>query len=197
VKKSSAAGIVILTVIALLAVTGISSVNALVAGRENVKAALGNIDTQYQRRADLIPNLVAIADGAVTAERQTLTDVVNARAAATNAALGQNPTQSDIQNYADAQGDLSSALSRLLIVVEAYPQLASTQTFIDLQAQLEGTENRIAVVRGDYNDVARSYNTSISTFPTLLFAGMLGHTVFPYFDASPGADKAPQVTFNN
>ena len=170
--------------------------NGLVAQRETVTTAFSKVQSQYQRRADLIPNLVNTVKGAANFEQTTLTKVTEARAKATSIQLDPSKaTPEQIQQYQQAQGEVSSALSRLLAVSENYPQLQATQAFRDLQVQLEGTENRIAVARNDYNDAARPYNTRLQTFPTNIIAGMFGFQQKPYFEADKGSEKAPTVDF--
>ena len=188
-------GIIIGIIVLLVAVVG-GSYNGLVSQREQVRSSLSGIQTQYQRRSDLIPNLVSTVKGSANFEQKTLTDVVNARAKATSIQLdASKATPAQLQQYQQSQGELSQALGRLLAVSENYPDLKSTQGFRDLQVQLEGTENRIAVARRDYNETARPYNTKIQSFPSSLAAGLFGFDAFPYFQASVGSDKAPAVTF--
>jgi LemA protein len=170
--------------------------NNMVTMQEGVKSQWGNVETQYQRRADLIPNFVNTVKGAANFEQQTLTQVIEARANATKVTL--DPTKMTAENmkqFQAAQGELSSALSRLMVVVEKYPELKATQNFRDLQVELEGTENRISVERRKFNDVAQGFNTYIKRFPQNFIAGMFGFTERPYFEAQQGSDKAPQVTF--
>jgi LemA protein len=171
--------------------------NGLVKSREAVNTAWSQVENVYQRRADLIPNLVATVKGVADFEKSTYTAVAEARAAA-----GQMKVGADVLNdpaafekFQQAQGALSSALSRLFAVAENYPQLKANQNFLDLQSQLEGTENRIAVERKRFNEVAQGYNTQLKTFPTNLVAGFLGFKERPYFTATPGAEKAPEVKF--
>jgi len=157
------------------------------------------VQNQYQRRSDLIPNLVSTVSGAANFEKSTLIAVTQARASVGQVKIDPShaPTdQAQLNQYAQAQNSLGGALSRLLVVTENYPDLKSNQNFLDLQAQLEGTENRIAVARNSFNTAAQSYNTSIARFPTVFFAGMLGFTAKPYFQAVPGAETAPKVQFD-
>src|SRR2546425_3492468 len=165
---------------------------------EDVKAAWGEVQNQYQRRADLVPNLVATVKGAAQFEQQTLQQVIEARAQATSIKLDANALSNPetFKKFEDAQRQLSGALSRLLVVVEKYPDLKANANYRDLQAQLEGTENRIAVARMDYNKAAQDYNTSRLRFPTNLIAGMLGFKEKAYFKATSGAERAPAVQFN-
>ena len=187
---------VIGVVVLLVVVAVVGGYNGLVGKREATDQAFSNIQSQYQRRADLVPNLVKTVQGAADFEKSTITDVTNARAKATSMNIDPSKaTPEQLQQYQNAQGELSQALGRLLVVTENYPQLKATEAFRDLQSQLEGTENRIAVARNDYNNVARTYNTSIQTFPTSLTAGLFGFDKKAYFEADKGAEKAPQVDF--
>ena len=187
---------IIIGVIVLIAAVVISGYNGLVGQRESVDTALANLDSQYQRRADLVPNLVSTVKGAANFEQQTLTDVTEARAKATQITIDpSSATPEQLQQYQQAQGELSQALGRLLAVSENYPELRAVAGFQDLQVQLEGTENRIAVARSDFNDTARQYNTRIKTFPTNITAGIFGFDAFPYFEADKGAENAPSVNF--
>lgn len=186
-------GIVLLIVMVL-----VGTYNGLVGEREKVVTAFSNVQTQYQRRADLIPNLVSTVKGASDFEQDTLTQVVEARAKATSVTIdASKATAEDVQKFMDAQNGVTSSLSRLIAVAESYPQLTATAAYRDLMNQLEGTENRIQVARSDYNEVARPYNTRIQTFPTNLIAGMFGFTTRPYFEASAGSDTVPTVNFGN
>ena len=188
----------IVAVILVIGLVLMGSYNGLVGQREAVTTAFSKVQSQYQRRADLIPNLVSTVKGAADFEQSTLTQVTEARAKATSIQIDpEKASPEDIQRYQEAQGEVSSALSRLLMVSEAYPQLQATQAFRDLQVQLEGTENRIAVARNDYNDAARPYNTKLQTFPTNIVAGMFNFDKKPYFEADKGAETAPKVDFGN
>ncbi len=172
------------------------SYNGLVGSRENVNNALSNLQSQYQRRADLIPNLVNTVKGAADFEQSTLTQVTEARARATSIKIdAADATPEQIQQYQQAQGEISTALGRLLAVTENYPTLRATEAFRDLQSQLEGTENRITVARNDFNSVARGYNTKVQTFPTNVVAGLFGFDKRPYFEADPDTGRAPTVDF--
>jgi LemA protein len=193
--------LVVVGVVVLLALWGVGAYNGLVGAQQEVEEAWAQVQNVYQRRADLIPNLVATVKGSAAFERGTLTDVVEARAR-----VGQLSSQatSDIlndpqkfQQYQQAQDGLSSALSRLLVVVERYPELRSTEAFQNLMVQLEGSENRIAVERRRFNEVARAYNTRLKRFPTNLFANMFGFEARPYFAAQPGAETPPKVDFSD
>jgi len=169
--------------------------NRLVTLDEGVKSAWSQVENVYQRRADLIPNLVETVKGARDFERDTLTAVVEARAKVGQVSINGVPNAEQLQNFQAAQDGLSSALSRLLVVVERYPELKSNQNFLDLQAQLEGTENRIAVERKRFTDAAQLYNTARRSFPTVLVANLLGFAERPYFEAAPGSERPPQVKF--
>jgi len=194
-----------LIVVGILVVLGVmlysflaGNYNKLVGLDEGVKSAWAQVQNQYQRRADLVPNLVATVQGAANFERQTLTDVIEARARATqpqiNAESVINNPQA-FQQFQQAQDNLGAALGRLLVVVERYPELKANQNFLDLQTQLEGTENRIATERRRFNEVVQSYNQTQRTFPTVLIAGMLGFQQRPYFEATATAQEAPKVDF--
>jgi len=191
--------IVIIVLVALVAIVFLwytGTYNKLVKSDEAVTAQWGNVENQYQRRADLIPNLVATVKGYAEHEQSTLEGVINARAKATQVTI--DPTNLNEQTMAQfqaAQGELSSALSRLLVSVERYPDLKANQNFMDLQAQLEGTENRIAYQREEFNKVALEYNTLIRKFPSNIIAGMSGFSAKPYFKAEAGAEAAPKVEF--
>ena len=191
---------IILAVIAVLLLVAYSSVknsyNSMVSMEEGVTAQWSQVENVYQRRADLIPNLVNTVKGYADFEQETLTQVIEARAKATSVNI--NPDKLDaqsIQNFQNAQSGLSSALSKLMVVVEKYPELKANLGFLDLQAQLEGTENRITVERMKFNESAQTYNTFIRKFPKNLFAGMFGFEKKAYFEAEAGAEKAPEVQF--
>ncbi len=172
--------------------------NGLVAQREKVVAAFGNVETQYQRRSDLIPNLVSTVKGSSAFEQDTLNQVVSARAKATGISIdASNATPEQMQAYIDAQNGVSSSLSKLLVVVESYPDLKSTAAYQELMSQLEGTENRIQVARSDFNNIAQPYNARVQTFPTNIIAGMFGFSQRPYFKAADGASNAPTVDFGS
>lgn len=188
---------IIIGVIAVIGLAVLGSYNGLVAQRETVTTKFGNLQSQYQRRADLIPNLVNTVKGAADFEKSTITEVTEARAKATSISIdASNATPEQIQAYQNAQGEVSTALSRLLAVTENYPQLRATDNFKDLQVQLEGTENRITTARNDYNEAARPYNTKLQTFPTNLIAGTFNFEKKPYFEADKGAETAPTVKFD-
>lgn len=170
--------------------------NGMVRMQEGVSAQWSNVENQYQRRLDLIPNLVSTVKGYAEHEKTTLDAVVNARAKATQMQINlDNLDEAAMRKINAVQGELSSALSRLIAISENYPNLKANENFHDLQAQLEGTENRIAVERRKFNDTARSYNTYIRQFPKNLLAGMFGFTPKPYFEAQAGAENAPKVEF--
>jgi LemA protein len=166
---------------------------------QDVNKKWGDVQTVYQRRADLIPNLVNTVQGAANFEKSTLTEVTNARASVGRVQLDPNKAPTDaaqLQQFQAAQGELSNALSRLLVVAERYPELRATRNFQELQAQLEGTENRIAVERNNFNTAVQNYNTAVRRFPTNLIAGMFGFHPRPFFAAQQGAERAPTVNFN-
>ncbi len=192
-------GLIIVVVLALfLLMGGCSTYNGLVDKEETVNNAWSQVESQYQRRADLIPNLVNTVKGAANFEKGTLEAVVKARAEATRPEINLNADQltpENIQRFQQAQQGLSSALGRLLAVAEAYPQLRATESFRDLQVQLEGTENRITVARNNFNNAVNTYNSSRRRFPANIFAGMFGFDQKGYFQAQQGADKAPSVQF--
>jgi LemA protein len=173
--------------------------NRLVTLDQNVNKKWGDVQTVYQRRADLIPNLVNTVQGAANFEKSTLTEVTNARASVGRVQLDPNKAPTDarqLEEFQAAQGQLSNALSRLLVVAENYPQLKSSQNFLGLQAQLEGTENRISVERNNFNTAVQEFNTAVRRFPTNMLAGMFGFQSRPFFNAQAGAEKAPTVNFN-
>ena len=170
--------------------------NSMVEKEEAVNTAWSNVENQYQRRADLIPNLVNTVKGYASHEQETLESVVNARSKATQITLNADElTPEKLKAYQAAQGEVGSALSRLLAVTENYPELKANENFQELQAQLEGTENRISVERRNFNQVTQDYNTYIRKFPNNLFAGMFGFDKKPYFEAEAGSQKAPEVKF--
>jgi LemA protein len=189
--------IIVLVVIAFIIYRMFAgSYNRMVQYDEQVANAWGQVENVYQRRLDLIPNLVAAVKGAADFEQTTLTKVIEARASATQVRVDpRNLTPEALQKFQQAQGELSSALGRLLVVAEQYPNLKANQNFLDLQAQLEGTENRIAVERQNFNNVAREYNTYIKSFPQNMLAGMYGFHPKAYFESDKGASKAPKVEF--
>lgn len=190
----------ILLALALVVGLSVSGIyNRLVSLQQGTDAAWAQVQNVYQRRADLIPNLVNTVAGAANFERTTLNEVVQARASVGQVNLPPNsaPTNSEaFERFERAQANLGSALSRLLVVAERYPELRATQAFRDLQVQLEGTENRITVERGRFNEAVQAYNTAMRRFPAVIFAGMFGHTPRPYFNATPGAERPPEVKFD-
>src|SRR5262245_53904210 len=201
-KKLSVGCIVLLVIgviLGVLLLVGVGGYNSLVRKSQAVDSSWAQVQNVYQRRADLIPNLVSTVSGAANFEKSTLTEITEARASVGQVKVDPNAAPTDpaqLEAFDRAQGQLSSALSRLLVVSERYPDLKANANFRDLQAQLEGTENRIAVERRDFNTAVQSYNTAVKTFPTVLIAGMMGFQPKPYFTATPGAEKPPPVQFN-
>lgn len=188
--------IIIIAIVAIVAMWGISAYNGLVSMDENVSTQWAQVETQYQRRSDLIPNLVNTVKGYATHEKETLEGVIAARSQATQITVNPSElTPEAIAKYQQAQGAVTSALGRLLAISESYPELKANQNFLELQAQLEGTENRINVARNNFNEAAREYNTAIRRFPKNLIAGISGFDKRPYFEAEAGAEKAPTVEF--
>lgn len=188
--------IITIVVIALVAIWGISSYNGLVSMDENVSNQWANVETQYQRRSDLIPNLVNTVKGYAKHESLTLEAVMAARSQATQVKIDpSNCTPQQLAAYQKAQGDVTTALGKLLAITENYPDLKANQNFLELQSQLEGTENRINVARKDFNDTAKKYNTSLRRFPRNIIASMFGFEKRNYFEAEAGAEKAPKVEF--
>ena len=193
----------VLVIIAFFAVVAglglMGSYNRLVKLQQSVDQSWAQVQNVYQRRADLIPNLVNTVSGAANFEKSTLIAVTNARASVGRVQLDPNKAPTDaaqLEQFQAVQGQLSNALSRLLVVVERYPEIKANQSFLGLQAQLEGTENRISVERGNFNTAVQSYNTAVRSFPTNLIAGMFGFAPRPFFAAQPGAERAPAVNFN-
>jgi LemA protein len=183
-------------ILGVLVLICIGSYNGLVGSRESVNKAWANVETSYQRRADLIPNLVNTVKGAADFEKSTLTAVMEARSKATSIQIDPNNiTPEKLQEYQAAQAQVGGALSRLLAVAENYPQLKAVESFNQLQAQLEGTENRINEARRQYNEAAQEYNTSRSKFPRVIMASLFGFKERPYFEADKGSEKAPTVKF--
>jgi LemA protein len=182
----------------VLAIAG-GSYNRLVGLNQGVDKQWAQVQNVYQRRADLIPNLVSTVSGAANFEKSTLTEVTEARASVGQMKINPSTAPEDAAKLAEfdrAQGQLSSALSRLLVVAERYPDLKATENFKELQAQLEGTENRISVERGRFNEAAQAYNTAVKSFPAVLYAGFFGFHPKPYFSATPGAETPPKVQFD-
>ena len=191
--------IVILVILAIVLIGGCQACNlnnSMVTLQTNVEAKWGEVENQYQRRSDLIPNLVNTVKGAADFEKSTLTDVINARASATQIKVDPKDLSPEkIQEFQQAQGQLSQALGRLMVVSERYPQLTATKNFSDLQVQLEGTENRITFARKNFNEAVQEYNTKIRKFPNNMLAGMFGYKEKGMFKAEAGAEKAPTVSF--
>lgn len=188
--------IILVAVVAISAFWAISGYNSLVSMDENVSNQWANVETQYQRRADLIPNLVNTVKGYAAHEKETLEGVIAARSQATQIKVDPTDlTPEKLAEYQKAQGQLATALGKLLAITENYPDLKANQNFLELQAQLEGTENRINVARKNFNDAAKAYNTAIRRFPKNILAGMFGFDKRAYFEAAEGAEQAPQVQF--
>mgnify|MGYP001259251190 FL=1 len=188
--------IIVIAVIAVIAIYFTSTYNSMVAQEEAVSTAWSNVENQYQRRSDLIPNLVNTVKGYAAHEKETFDAVVSARAKATQTTVSiDDLTPEKMQAYQRAQGEVGSALSRLLAVTENYPELKANENFKELQTQLEGTENRISVERRNFNKATREYNTAIRKFPRNIVAGMFGFEKHPYFEAEEGSEKAPEVKF--
>jgi LemA protein len=190
--------IILVVVVVLIAISGLSY-NRLVKLSQSVDSQWAQVQNVYQRRADLIPNLVSTVSGAANFEKSTLTEITQARASVGQVKIDPNTAPTDpakLAAFDQAQGQLSSALSRLMVVVERYPNLTATENFRDLQAQLEGTENRISVERRDFNQAVQAYDTAIKSFPTVFYASALGFQYKPYFSAAPGAETPPKVQFN-
>jgi LemA protein len=189
-------GIIALVVLGVIALFVVSKYNGLVGAQESIDSVWAKVETQYQRRADLIPNLVNTVKGYADFEQETLTKVVEARAKATQTTIDpSNMTAEQLQNFQGAQGELSGALSRLLVTIEKYPDLKANQNFLELQAELAGTENRIGVARDNFNGEAKTYNTKIKKFPTNIIAGLFGFEAKPYFESDPGSQNVPKVEF--
>lgn len=195
-KKGTLVSIIVIAVLGMIVVWGISRYNAFVTMQENVENAWGQVENQYQRRADLVPNLVATVKGYAAHEQATLVGVMEARAKASQMSLDPaNATPEQLAAYQAAQGELSQALGRLMAIAENYPDLKASENFRQLADQLEGTENRIAYARNLFNDCAKEFNASIRRFPGNIIAGMFGFERKPYFEAEAGAEKAPKVEF--
>jgi LemA protein len=200
-KLAIGCGVLVVLAIAALIVIAIAggSYNHLVKLSQGVNSQWAQVQNVYQRRADLVPNLVATVSGAANFEKSTLTEITDARASVGQLKIDSNNAPADPAKLAEferAQGSMTSALSRLLVVSERYPDLKSSSNFRDLQAQLEGTENRIAVERGRFNDAVQAYDTAIKSFPAVFYAGLFGFAEKPYFAATTGAEKPPQVQFD-
>jgi LemA protein len=197
-RRISPVLLVVLGILVILLFWGCSGYNGLVSQDENVKKVWNDVQTQYQRRADLIPNLVNTVKGEANFERGTLNDVINARARATSMQINpENLTNENIEKFQQAQGQLSGALSRLLVTVEQYPNLRANDAFRGLQAELAGTENRIATARRDFNAAVQEYNVRVRRFPTSIFAAITGFHPRTGFTADQGAQNVPTVNFDN
>jgi LemA protein len=191
--------LIILGVLVLIILAAVGSYNGLIGSSQAVDASWAQVQNVYQRRADLIPNLVQTVQGAANFEKSTIVQVTEARASVGKVNINQNQAPADaaqLAQYQQAQGQLGTALSRLLVVAENYPDLKATANFRDLQAQLEGTENRITVERGRFNAAVQAYNTKIKSLPTVFFAGFLGFQQKPYFQSTAGSETAPAVKFD-
>lgn len=195
-KKSSIILIVIAAIVVLLCGMGCSKYNSMTTSFQNVESSWSNVETQYQRRADLIPNLESTVKGYAAHESQTLEAVTEARAKAGSMTLSVDDLNDEtLAQYTKAQNQLSGALKSLLAVSEAYPDLKANENFMRFQDELAGTENRIQTARRDYNETAREYNTQIALFPNNIFAGFFGFQKKPYFQSAEGAEQAPKVSF--
>lgn len=195
-KKGTLAGIIILAVIALICIWGFGKYNTLVEKEENVETAWAQVENQYQRRMDLVPQLVGVVKGYAQHESNTLEAVIEARSKATSITIDANSlTEENLQAFQAAQGELGSALNRLMAISESYPDLKANQNFLELQSQLEGTENRLAVARNAYNEQVRIFNISVRRFPDNIVAGMFGFEKKALFQAAEEAHKAPVVEF--
>jgi LemA protein len=187
---------VVLIVLALLAMNGCSTYNAFVSKEVEVEKSWGQVQSAYQRRADLIPNLVNTVKGVANFEQETLTKVVEARAKATQMTIDPTKaTPEQLKEFQSAQGELSQALGKLLVITENYPELKANQSFLELQSQLEGTENRIKVDRDKFNEAVADYNVSVRKFPASFYASIFGFSTKPQFEAEAGAQDAPKVEF--
>lgn len=195
-KKSVITLLAILAVVAIIVISAIGTYNGLVTMDENVSGQWANVETQYQRRADLIPNLVNTVKGYATHEKETLEGVIQARSQATQIKVdAADLTPEKLAEYQKAQGAVTQALGKLLAITENYPELKANQNFLELQAQLEGTENRINVARKNFNDAAQAYNVGIRRFPKSIFATAFGFEKRAYFEAAEGSEQAPEVKF--
>ena len=193
---SKKTGIILAGLAVVIVLWGVMAHNGIVVSQENVESKWGNVQNAYQRRADLIPNLVATVKGYAEHEKSTLEEVVNARAKATQMQVNVDDlTPEKLREFQRAQGELSTALGRLIAITENYPDLKANQNFLELQAQLEGTENRINVERNNFNEAAKAYNTKIRLFPNSILARLFGFDRKPYFEAEQGSEIAPKVVF--
>jgi LemA protein len=196
-KKGTIILLAVVGVFLLLLMNGCGSYNSMVSKQEATSSAWSQVENVYQRRLDLIPNLVNTVKGVANFEQKTLEGVIQARASASSIKVDASKLSPEqIQKFQASQGELSQALGRLMVVAEQYPQLRATQNFLELQSQLEGTENRIAVERQKFNEIVKDYNTYIRKFPQVLYSGMFGFEKKGYFEATAGADKAPAVNFD-
>ena len=197
-KKNTLIIVCVLAVIALCVVWLVGRFNVMVTLQENVETSWGQVENQYQRRMDLVEQLFGAVEGYAIHEDQTFTDVISARAKATQLTIDpSNMTDAQLQNFQAVQGELSSALSRLMVSVERYPELKADKHFTDLMTQIEGSENRLAVARATFNEQAKTYNTYIRKFPSNIIASMFGFERKPYFEAEEGAKKAPKIDFKS
>ncbi len=196
-KKSNKILLVIVVLVVLVCMGGCNAYNGMVGNQEAAITALANVEATYQRRADLIPNLAKTVQAYAKHERETMEEVVKARAAASQVKLdADNLTPEKMKAFQEAQGQLSQALGKLMVVVEKYPDLKASENFRSLQVQLEGTENRINEARQKYNDAVQTYNKDVRTFPNVIFAGMFGFEKMEKFEAATGAEKAPELNFD-
>lgn len=195
-KRSTIILLAVAAALLLLVFNGCGSYNNMVTKQEGVSSAWSQVENVYQRRLDLIPNLVNTVKGVANFEQKTLTDVIEARSKASSIKVDASKLSPEqIEKFQASQGELSQALGRLMVVAEQYPQLKATQNFLELQSQLEGTENRITVERQKFNEVVKDYNSYIRKFPQVLYAGIFGFDKKGYFEAAAGAEKAPEVKF--
>ena len=196
-KKGVLNTIIVLAVIGMIAAWMMTTYNKLVTQEENVEQAWGQVENQYQRRFDLIPNLVAMYKEAARVEHDNYVDVVEARAKATQMNINpQNLTEENLDAFQNAQGELSQALGRLMVVIEKYPELKTNDNFIKVTDQLEGTENRITYARDIFNETAQTFNTTVRRFPGNIIAAMFGFEKKPYFKSEAGAERAPKIEFD-
>lgn len=194
--KKGRSFIILIAVVVIAAMWAIGGYNGLVSTQESLNKSWANVENQYQRRADLIPNLVETVKGYASHEQGTFEAVINARSKATQMTVDpENLTPEKLQEYQATQGELSNALGRLLMLQEAYPELKANENFMELQAQLEGTENRISVARESFNEQVQVYNTTVRQFPKSVIAGLFGFDRKPTFEAEKGSERAPEVKF--
>lgn len=196
-KKSNIILLAVAVVVVMICMGGCSAYNGMVGDQEAATTALANVEATYQRRADLIPNLAKTVQAYAKHEKETLEGVMKARAAASQVKLdADNRTPDKLKAFQDAQGELTQALGKLMVVVERYPDLKASDNFHSLQIQLEGTENRINEARQKYNDAVQTYNKTVRSFPNVVFAGMFGFEKMTKFEAAAGAEKAPELNFD-